>query len=97
MKKYGLDDYVMRCMSNFQWWTFWDLQTTIKEKTGQFYGEPTISAAIRNIRKDYMRSKYNLPKDGEVVAKERIPHKKGYRYKLTDAVIARWSKDERQV
>ncbi len=85
-----LDDYVMKCMSNFQWWTFWDLQRVIKENTGKFYGEPTISAAIRNIRKDYMRSKYNLP-SGEVVVKERIPQRKGYRYKLTNAVMSRWS------
>ena len=86
-----LDDYVMKCMSNFQWWTFWDLQRVIKQNTGKFYGEPTISAAIRNIRKDYMRSKYNLPSDVEVVVKERIPQSKGYRYKLTNAVMNRWS------
>ena len=90
--KLTLDDYVIKCMSNFQWWTFWDLQQMIQQKTGKFYGEPTISAAIRNIRKEYMRSKYNLPRNVEVVMRQQIPNKKGYRYKLTDAVMSQWSK-----
>ena len=32
MKK-TLDDYVMLCMKDFQWWTFWKLQETIKTNT----------------------------------------------------------------
>jgi len=90
--KLGVDDYVIKCMSDFKFWTFWQIQETIKIKTGKFYGEPTISAAIRNIRKDYMRSKYDLPRYGEVVERRRIPNGKGYQYKLTDAVMAQWSK-----
>jgi hypothetical protein len=92
MKKSGLDDYVIKCMSDFRWWTFWDLQRMIQTKTGKFYGEPTISAAIRNIRKDYMRLRHDLPCFDEVVERRRIPMKKGYQYKLTSAVMAHWSK-----
>lgn len=86
-----LDDYVIACLSNGGRWTFWSLQEKIQAKTGRFYGEPTISQAIRNIRKDHMRAKYNLP-DGEVVLKERIPESKGYYYYLHPNVIKRWSK-----
>jgi len=86
----GLDHYVMRCLSDFQPWTFWKIQKMIKEKTGKFYGEPSISAAIRNIRKPYMRSKYGLPMEGEVVDRERIPNGKGYQYKLSRLVMSHW-------
>lgn len=89
MKK-TLDDYVMLCMKDFNWWTFWTLQEAIKANTGKFFGEPTISAAIRNIRKDKMRAKYGLPRTGEVVVKERIPNAKGYRYRLSNEVMSNW-------
>lgn len=80
--KFSLDDCVYLCMRNGHWWTFWDLQKTIKERTGKFYGEPTISASIRNLRKDWARSKYDLPQFGEVIDKKRISGGKGYQYKL---------------
>lgn len=86
-----LDDYVMRCLSNMEPWTFWSIQAKIHDKTGKFYGEPTISAAIRNARKDYMRDRWNLPRTGEVVIKERIPESKGYQYRLSPAVLKHWS------
>ena len=82
MGKLTLTDAVYLCMRNGSYWTFWGLQETIKEKTGTFYGEPTISAAIRNIRKIYYREKYRLPHVGEVVTKRRISGNKGYEYKL---------------
>lgn len=82
MNKLTLDDCVFLCMRNGQWWTFWDLQKTIKQKTGKFYGEPTISASIRNLRKDYARNKYGLPRYDEVIIKKRIDSSKGYKYKL---------------
>lgn len=82
MNKLTLDDCVFLCMRNGQWWTFWDLQKTIKDKTGKFYGEPSISASIRNLRKDYARDKYQLPKYGETVLRKRITEGKGYKYKL---------------
>ncbi len=82
MPKLTLDDCVFLCMRDGRYWTFWDLRNVIKEKTGTFYGEPTISAAIRNLRKDYCRSKYNLPRTGEVVEKKRIDSSKGWKYKL---------------
>jgi hypothetical protein len=89
-EKRGLDHYVMRCLSDFQPWTFWKIQQRINEKTGKFYGEPSISAAIRNIRKPYMRTKYGLPMTGEVVNRERIPNGKGYQYKLSHLVMNQW-------
>ena len=82
MKKLTLDDCVYLCMRNGEWWTFWTLQSTIKERTGRFFGEPTISAAIRNLRKEKARDRYNLTPFGEVVEKRRIHGKKGYEYKL---------------
>ena len=82
MVKLSLDDCVYVCMKNGQWWTFWDLQAIIKDKLHKFYGEPSISAAIRNLRKDYAREKYGLPTYGEVVEKRRIPHGKGFQYRL---------------
>jgi hypothetical protein len=69
-------------MRNGKWWTFWELQSVIKEKTGKFYGEPSISAAIRELRKTPCREKYNLPFNGEIVDKKRIQGGKGYKYKL---------------
>lgn len=82
MNKLTLDDCVYMCMRDGRHWTFWELQTAIKEKTGKFYGEPTISAAIRNLRKDPARLKYNLPRNGEVVGKKRRASGNGYKYKL---------------
>lgn len=82
MKKLTLDDCVYLCMKNGDWWTFWTLQSTIKDRTGRFFGEPTISASIRNLRKDYAREKYKLNPYGEVIEKRRIEGRKGYEYKL---------------
>jgi len=78
----SLDDYVFMCMSNGEWWTFWKLQQSIERNTKKFYGEPTISAAIRNLRKEHSRIKYNLPCTGEVVEKKKLFNSKGYEYKL---------------
>ena len=42
-KKFTLDECVYICMhKGDRWWTYWDLQQLIKEKTGVFYGEPSI-------------------------------------------------------
>lgn len=82
MKLKTLDDFVWKCMSDGRYWTFWDLRDSIKKNTGNYYGEPTISAAIRNLRKEPARVKYNLPMTGEVVVKKRITGGKGYQYKL---------------
>ena len=82
MSKYTRNDAVFLCMRNNAWWTFWDLQRVIKEKTGIFYGEPTISAGIRELRKSDCRQKYGLPMDGDTVIRRRIADRKGYEYKL---------------
>lgn len=81
------NDLVFTIMSDFKPWTFWDLQQTISEKYGEFYGEPSISAAIRDIRKPEARKKYNLPPTGEVVVKEKRPAGKGYQYRLAPTII----------
>lgn len=82
MKKLTLDDCVYLCMRNGKWWTFWKLQQTIKNKTGKFYGEPSISAAIRDLRKEPQREKYKLKPYGEVIEKRRLFNSNGYEYKL---------------
>ena len=84
MRKYTVKDSVFLCMRNNAWWTFWDLQRVIKEKTGTFYGEATISAAIRELRKPHCRIKYGIPMEGDPVMKRRIGSRVGYQYKLTN-------------
>ena len=82
MIKLSLDDCIYLCLRDGKFWTFWELQNTIKEKTGKFYGEPTISAGIRNMRKDHCRSKYGLTPYGEIIEKKRLDTGKGYKYRL---------------
>ena len=81
-KKLTLDDCVYLCMQDGKWWTFWTIQQKIKAKIGIYYGEPSISAAIRDLRKEPQREKYNLEPTGEVVIKRRMFKSKGYEYKL---------------
>ena len=88
----SVTDCVYLCMRNGRYWTFWELQTAIKDKTGSFYGEPTISAGIRNLRKYEYRNKYGLPMLGDTITKRRIQrkifghHGKGYEYKLVEHI-----------
>lgn len=82
MPKLTLNDCVYLCMKNREWWTFWKLQQKIKAKTGTFYGEPSISAAIRDLRKEPQRKKYNLASFGEVVEKRNMFNSSGFEYKL---------------
>ena len=84
--KLTLDDCVYFCLRNAnrkrEWLTFWKIQKIIQEQTGKFYGEPTISASIRNMRKDHCRDAYELPLYGEVIQKRKMFNSKGYEYKL---------------
>jgi len=83
VKKMTLDDMVYLCMKDgITWWTYWSLQRVIKNRSGTFYGEPSISAAIRNLRKDKQRARYNLKKYGEVIEKRKIKNGRGYEFKL---------------
>ena len=82
MIKLTLNDCVYLCMRNGEWWTFWKLQQKIKSKTDTFYGEPSISAAIRDLRKDPQREKYKLTRYGEVVEKRKQFNGNGFEYKL---------------
>jgi len=92
MKKLTCDACVLKCLGDFKAWTFWELQAEIKNGTGQFFGEPTISAAIRTLRRHESRKKYDLPLNGEIIDRERILNGKGYKYKLTNNVLSHWSK-----
>ena len=85
-KPNSVTDYVYLAMSNGQWWTFWELQDVIKRNIGKFYGEPTISAAIRELRKYEPRKKYGLPLNGEIVIKRKIQNRKGNEYRLITGV-----------
>ena len=78
--KLTLNDCIYLCMRNGKWWTFWNLQQVISEKTGKFYGEPTISAAIRNLRKAQCIEDYDL--HGSTVEKRKIENGRGYEYRI---------------
>jgi hypothetical protein len=86
-----VEERVFYFMRNFEPWTFWDLQSSIRSTFGEFYGEPTISAAIRELRRSSSRKKFDFPSDGEVVEKERLQEGKGYRYQLSRSVLESWS------
>ena len=90
-KKPSLQYCVFIKMRDFKPWTFWELQEAIKKDFGVFYGEPTISAAIRELRKTHARQKYNFPTAGEVVIKDRRSNRKGYTYRLCPRILKHWS------
>ena len=56
----------------------------INDNTGKFFGEPSISAAIRDLRNEGPRSKYELHPYHEVVEKRRRKGSKAYEYKLVE-------------
>ena len=82
-----LNDAVFSCMFDFKPWTFWELQEEIKNRHGRFYGEPTISAANRNLRKDDCRERYNLPRSGKVFLMEPLVNGRGHQYRLNPQLI----------
>ena len=86
----SVDERVFYFMRDFNAWTFWGLQRKISEDFGTFYSEATISAAIRQLRKERARIKFDFPQLGEIVQRERIPNKKGYRYRLTHQIMRYW-------
>ena len=86
MKK-SLTDAIAELMSDGRPWTFWGLQEAINHQYNCYYGEPTISAGIRALRRHEKRKRYDLPLSGEVLFKERIPSlggaiARGYQYRL---------------
>jgi|TARA_R110000782_G_scaffold14975_1_gene44186 hypothetical protein len=82
MMKVTLTSAIVNVMSDNKPWTFWSLQDEINRRFDVFYGEPSISAGIRMLRRYGIRKKYNLPEKGEIVFKERIPSRRGYQYIL---------------
>ena len=75
-----LDDCVFLTLRKGRFMMFHEIQEVIKNTTRKFYGLPTISASIRNMRKDYARNQYELHPYKEVIEKRR--RGKGYEYKL---------------
>jgi len=90
VQKKDLNWCVYKCMIDGSYWTFWEIQSAIKENVNKFYGEPTISAAIRNLRKHECRLRFGLPLDMnvEVVEKKRISGGKGYKYRLINIEVS---------
>ena len=86
MNKLSVDDMVFECMAYFSPWTFWGLQREIKNRWGRDFGETTISAAIRNLRKPKFRKKMGLPMDIQIVFTRRITNRKGYEYRLNPMI-----------
>ena len=84
--KLTLDDCVFLILRNAnlrgEWMNFWTISERILNTVNRKYGEPTISASIRNMRKDHCREAYELPKYGEVIKKRRMFNSKGYEYRL---------------
>ena len=79
---YSLNDCIYLCLKDGRYYTFWEIQAIIHDKTGKFYGEPTISAGIRNMRKDHCRERYGLKKTGGGGGKKGRETGRGYKYKL---------------
>ena len=76
-------DFVFLCMRDNDWWTFWRIQSEIREKTGRTYSEATISASIRDLRKPEYRRRYSLPIDSkDNVESRRLKTRRGYEYRL---------------
>jgi len=94
MKKLTAEACVLKCLSDFQPWAFWELQQEIHNGTGQFFGEPTISAAIRRLRRLDSRKKYDLPLTKEIIEREKIFNSTGFKYRLNTNVMNHWSKND---
>ena len=45
--KLSITDSVYLCLRKGNYMTFWEIQKMINDNTGKFFGEPSISAAIR--------------------------------------------------
>mgnify|MGYP003153545662 FL=1 len=88
------DDFVFRCMKRginrgqrAQWMTIPEMTDLIMSK-GHRYAQTTISQAIRNLSKDYMRTRLGIPWDVTVYKTRTRPGTKRYvEYRLTDEVI----------
>lgn len=82
--KLSITDSVYLCLRKGRYMTFWEIQQMINQNTGKFFGEPSISAAIRDLRNEGPRSKYELHPYNEVVEKRRRKGSKAYEYKLVE-------------
>ena len=85
--KLTLNDCVYLCLSEGGYWTFWKIQETILAKQETLYGEPSISAALRHLRKAEGRHRYGLPSYGPIVEMRKRQTGRGYEYKLNDSIL----------
>jgi len=99
MNKYTVDDCVFivlhKAYLKNEWRMFHEIQESIQNaytntygeqyaKKRRFYGENTIAACVRNMRKARCRESYNLPLDmnTEVIVKRKRHNSRGYEYKF---------------
>ena len=80
----NIQEHVFKAMGR-KWNTYWDVREKLLNK-GIYYSETSISAAIRDFRKPRWRKRFDLPREGEVLLKERrgplTNGVRGYKYKL---------------
>ena len=82
--KLSVTDCVYLCLRKGRYMMFHEIKEMINQNTGKYYGEATISAAIRDLRNEGPRAKYGLHPYEEVVIKRRRKNSKGYEYKLLE-------------
>lgn len=70
--KIGIISAIATVMSDGKPWSFWTLQDAIKQRFDLYYGEPSISAGIRALRRRENRKRYGLPLAGEIIIKNRL-------------------------
>jgi len=80
--KLSVTDCVYLCLRKGRYMMFHEIKEMITSNTGKFYGEATISAAIRDLRNEEPRIRYELHPYNEVVVKRKRANSKGYEYKL---------------
>tara|TARA_R100000426_G_scaffold74910_1_gene52556 strand:- start:133 stop:408 length:276 start_codon:yes stop_codon:yes gene_type:complete len=83
-----LTEMVFEVMIDMRPWTYWNIGQEIHRRHGQFFNDNSISAAIRNLRKQEFKAKLNIKMDADPVIKERIPGKRGYTYRLSPMILS---------
>tara|TARA_Y100001972_G_C7554901_1_gene278832 strand:+ start:399 stop:788 length:390 start_codon:yes stop_codon:yes gene_type:complete len=100
MKKVTIHEALFFFLKNGNKYTFWELRSRILEEYGQSYGEPSISAALRDFRKNQYRIKFDLPSfDFDPVIKKKRKGGRGYEYSFSATTLQHiskmaWAKDK---
>ena len=72
-------------MKDSTWWTYWELQDAIQYEFSKFYGEPSISAAIRSLRNNKVRKRLGLPLldiNVDPIESKKITGGRGWKFRL---------------